>query len=75
MMKLKKKSIKQQKKIPESTQFNPPNTWLGSWDSDNLVESKSKQIMKLNSQSTQTLKDEIEKNNQLQKKIKKTWVD
>jgi len=61
-MKLKKKSIKkQQKKRPESTQFNPPYPWLGSWDSDNLVESKSKQIMKLNSQSTQMVKDKIEK--------------
>jgi hypothetical protein len=37
-----------------------PNLLLGPWNRNNLIESKFKQIMKLNFQPT-VLKDEIEK--------------
>jgi hypothetical protein len=37
------------------------NSQLGLWDYDNSIESKAKLIMKLSSQSIQSLKDEIEK--------------
>ena len=63
-MKLKKKSIKKMtKKNPKSIMVNTPNPWLKSWSWDNLIVNKSKQIVKFNSQSTQILKDEIEKIN------------
>jgi len=40
------------KKIFVSTRVNLPHSWLESWDQDNSIKSKSKQIMKPNSQST-----------------------
>jgi hypothetical protein len=36
-MKLKEKKL-------ESTRVNPPNSWHGSWDQDNLIEFKPKNI-------------------------------
>ena len=48
-----KKKKKDKKKLLKSTRINLPNSWLGSWDHYNLIERKSKQIMKSNSQSTQ----------------------
>ena len=42
---------------------NPQNSWLGSWDCDNLIEKNIKTIIKFNSQSTQCWKmKSIEKN-------------
>jgi len=38
------------KKGLESTQVNSSNSWLESWDENNLIENNSKQIMKYNSQ-------------------------
>jgi hypothetical protein len=64
------KKIKKRIKKSESAQFNIQNPWLRSWDWYNLIESKPKQIMKLNSQSTQILNGKIEKN-QLQKRTQK----
>ena len=49
-MKLKKNRYK---KWLEITIVNPPKPWPESWDIDNLIESRPKQIMKLNSQSIQ----------------------
>jgi pyoverdine/dityrosine biosynthesis protein Dit1 len=59
MMKLKNKSIT--KKRHNITQTNPPNLLINSWDWDNLIENKLKQIVKLNSHSTQMLNDKIKK--------------
>jgi len=72
MLKL-KKIKKRTKKWPKSTRFNLPNLRIESWDWDNLIESKLKQIMKLNCQST-LLKNESEKNIWLKKDIKK-WLE
>jgi hypothetical protein len=49
-MKLKKNRYKKRLEI---TIVNPPKPWPESWDMDNLIESRPKQIMKLNSQSIQ----------------------
>jgi hypothetical protein len=35
-------------KTPMLTRVNPANSWLESWDQDNLIERKLKQIMKPN---------------------------
>jgi hypothetical protein len=61
MMKLKKKSIKKEKKLIKINQVNLSNLQLGSWDPDNPVKRKLKQIMKSNSQSTQYWKIKLKK--------------
>jgi len=40
---------------------NPQNSRPDSWDHNNLIESKQKKIMKLNSQSTQCWKMKLRK--------------
>jgi hypothetical protein len=44
---------KEYKKGLQWTWVNLSNPWPKLWDEDNLIESKPKQIMKINSQSTQ----------------------
>jgi hypothetical protein len=41
--------LKKQKKLSQSIRVKLPNSRSGSWDYNNLVESKLKQIIKLNS--------------------------
>jgi isochorismate hydrolase len=48
-----KKNQLKNKTWPELTQANSPNPQLNSWNYDNFIKSKSKQIMKFNSQSIQ----------------------
>jgi hypothetical protein len=45
-----------------STRVNLQNPWFGSWDQDNLIESKSKPNMKTQFSIKQMLKNEPEKN-------------
>jgi hypothetical protein len=53
-MKMKKKWLNKEQKNPiQVIQVNPPNSWPESWDKNNLIKRKSKQIIKFNSQSTQ----------------------
>jgi hypothetical protein len=60
---------KKRKNKPEFTWVNSPNPWLGPWDKDNLIERKSKQTIKLNSQNIM-LNDEIKKKINYKKKKK-----
>jgi len=47
------KSIKKRKrKQLKLTRINSSNSWPVSWDDDNFIENKLKQIMNSNSQST-----------------------
>ena len=60
MVKLKKKNTwlkKDKKKHIESTPIYLSNLQLGSWDGDNLIESKLKKIMKPNYKNIQLKKD------------------
>jgi hypothetical protein len=59
-VKLKKKNTwlkKDKKKHIESTPIYLSNLQLGSWDRDNLIESKLKKIMKPNYKNIQLKKD------------------
>jgi hypothetical protein len=60
-MKYKNKLKKKHKNRLKLTRVNPSNSWPESWDKDNIIENKLKQIMKHNSQSTQCFYDEITK--------------
>jgi predicted P-loop ATPase/GTPase len=64
-MKFMKTFIK--KIIQKISWVNPLSTILISWDQNNLIKSKSKQIMKLNSQFNTILNDKIRKNSILKK--------
>jgi len=46
------------------------NSWFGLWDYDNLIENKSKQIIKFNSQSIKCWRIKL-KINKLKKNLKK----
>jgi predicted P-loop ATPase/GTPase len=48
--------------IQKISWVNPLSTILISWDQNNLIKSKSKQIMKLNSQFNTILNDKIREN-------------
>jgi len=64
------------KKRLEITIVNPPKPWPESWDMDNLVESRPKQITKLNSQSIQYWMMKLRRKGQLgkEKKNQVNWV-
>ena len=54
MIKLKKNQLnKRHKKQHELTRVNPLSIILVSWDQDNIIKSKKKEIIKFNSQSNQ----------------------
>jgi hypothetical protein len=68
-MKFMKTFIK--KIIQKKSWVNSLSTILISWDQNNLIKSKSKQIMKLNSQFNTILNDKIRENS-IKKKTKST---
>jgi hypothetical protein len=68
-MKFMKTFIK--KIIQKISWVNSLSTILISWDQNNLIKSKSKQIMKLNSQFNTILNDKIRENS-IKKKTKST---
>jgi len=47
-----KNQLKKDLKKLEPTEVNLSNPWPGSWEQDNQIKNKLKQIMKSNSQST-----------------------
>jgi len=55
----KKFNKKMTQKWAKSTRFNPLSIIIESWDRDNLIKNKSKQIMKSNFQSNTILNDEF----------------
>jgi hypothetical protein len=57
--------------IQKKSWVNSLSTILISWDQNNLIKSKSKQIMKLNSQFNTILNDKIRENS-IKKKTKST---
>jgi hypothetical protein len=59
------------KKTPWVTWVNLLNSRLEPWNRDNPIEKKSKQIMKLISQSTQCWRMKSREKNQLKKEHKK----
>jgi len=68
-----KNSIKKQQKWPNLTRVNLSNSCPSSWDQDNHIESKSKQIMRLNSQSIKYWRIKLKK--KIKKDQKKTWIN
>jgi hypothetical protein len=56
----------------KSTRVNLSNPWLKSWEEDNFIEIKQRQIIKSNSQSIKYWSMKLKKESQLEKK---TWVN
>jgi len=71
---IEKKSIKKGQKT-QVNRVNLQNPQFESWDHDNLIKIKLKQIIKFIPQWTQTFKDKIERKNTLHKRIKKLELE
>jgi hypothetical protein len=58
---IEKDQLKKPRNWPESTRVNMPNPWPRSWDQNNSIKNKLKQIIKPGFQFNLVLKDEVAK--------------